>query len=256
VDEETMTRFRLTVAYDGRGFDGWQSQISGNGIQDLLLRALQEVNPGIPTVQGSGRTDAGVHAEGQVAHFDVPAGSRLDGRAWREALNRRLPAAVRVMEAGVAPPGFHARFSAIGKVYRYEIHEGPVLPPWRAGWAWQLRGPLELSAMEEAMAVLVGRHDFSAFAANRGRPERDPCRTLFRAEVTREGPEIRLEFDGDGFLYKMVRLMTGAVVRTGRGKHRPQDLAAWLADPGAERPSPLTAPADGLRLVRVRYEGA
>jgi tRNA pseudouridine38-40 synthase len=250
-----MTRFRLVVAYDGRGFDGWQSQVSGNGIQDLLGRVLRSVHPGIATVQGAGRTDAGVHAEGQVAHFDVPAGSRLDGRAWREALNARLPPTVRVMEAEAAPPGFHARFSATGKVYRYEIWVGPVLPPWRAGWAWHLRGPLDLSSMRQAMDCFVGRHDFTGFSANRGRPERDPRRTLVRAEVTAAGPEWRLEFEGDGFLYKMVRLMTGAVVRVGQGKTRPEEVAEGLARPEARRTSPWAAPPDGLRLVRVHYHG-
>jgi len=252
-----MSRYRLVVAYCGEFFDGWQSQPSGNAVQDHLLRALRDIQPAIATVQGSGRTDAGVHAIAQVAHFDEAEVTSMDGRAWREALNNRLPVTLRIMEAEVAPPGFHARFNARGKLYRYEIFTGPVLPPWRARKAWHVRKPLRLDLLDEAIHCFEGHHNFSAFAANRGDPASepvDPHRTIFRAESWVEGEDIRLEFEGDGFLYKMVRMMTGTVVRAAEGKLRSEDIRCWLATPPVGRKAPLSAPPDGLYLVRVRYD--
>jgi len=250
-------RYRLVIAYSGESFDGWQSQPSGNAIQDHLLRALQDIQPGITTVQGSGRTDAGVHALAQIAHFDEAITTSMDGRAWREALNNRLPPTLRVMEAEVAPPDFHARFSAKGKIYRYEIFNGPVLPPSRAHRAWHLRKRLDPLLLQEAASCFVGRHDFTAFSANRGDPALEPLdrrRTILRAEVTAHGPEFWLEFEGDGFLYKMVRMMTGAVVRAGTGDLNPEEIRAWLRDPPIGKKSPISAPPDGLYLVTVRYD--
>jgi tRNA pseudouridine38-40 synthase len=250
-------RYRLVVAYSGESFDGWQSQPSGNAIQDHLLRALQDIQPGITTVQGSGRTDAGVHALAQIAHFDEAIATSMDGRAWREALNNRLPATLRVMEAEVASPDFHARFSAKGKVYRYEIFNGPVLPPWRARRAWHVRPRLQPDLLREAASCFVGYHDFTAFSANRGDPvlqPADPRRTILRAELTAHDEEFWLEFEGDGFLYKMVRMMTGAIVRAGKGALASEQIRSWLDHPEPGKKSPMTAPPDGLYLVRVRYD--
>lgn len=252
-----MSRYRLTVAYGGQDFDGWQSQPSGNAVQDHLLRALREIQPRIHTVQGAGRTDAGVHAMAQVAHFDEAVETRMDGRAWREALNNRLPRTLRVMEAEIVPPDFHARFSATGKTYRYEIFVGPVLPPWRWRRAWHLRRPLDFGRLEEAISCFEGCHNFTAFAANRGDPAlepTDPRRTIFRARATRGPEEIHLEFTGDGFLYKMVRMMTGSIVRAAEGDLSPDLIRQWLAAPSPGRKSPLTAPAEGLHLVAVHYD--
>jgi tRNA pseudouridine38-40 synthase len=252
-----MSRYRLTLAYCGEPFDGWQSQPSGNAVQDHLLLALRDIQPRITTVQGAGRTDAGVHAMAQVAHFDEAMETRMDGRAWREALNNRLPAALRVMEAEPVSPEFHARFSATGKTYRYEIFTGPVLPPWRSHRAWHLRRPLNFDRLEEAVHSFVGRHNFAAFAANRGDPASeptDPHRTVFRATATRENDEIHLEFTGNGFLYKMVRMMTGAAIRAAEGCLAPAEIRHWLETPPPGRKSPLTAPAEGLHLVRVHYD--
>jgi tRNA pseudouridine38-40 synthase len=218
---------------------------------------LREIQPGISTVQGSGRTDAGVHALAQVAHFDEAEVTRMDGRAWREALNNRLPAALRIMEAEEAAPEFHARFSARGKVYRYEIFTGPVLPPLLARRAWHVRQELNLGLIQEAAAMFAGYHDFTAFSANRGDPASEPAdrrRSILRSEVTVNGPAIHLEFEGDGFLYKMVRMMTGAIVRAGSGALAPQQIREWLKQPEPGRKSPIAAPPDGLYLVRVRYE--
>jgi tRNA pseudouridine38-40 synthase len=251
-----VSRYRLTVAYCGDSFDGWQSQPSGNAVQDHLLRALQEIQPGITTVQGSGRTDAGVHAIAQVAHFDEAQETRMDARAWREALNNRLPDTLRIMEVEAAAPDFHARYSAKGKTYRYEIFQGPVLPPWRSRRAWHLRRRLDFDRLHEAIACFEGRHNFSAFAANRGDPASeptDPHRTIFQARATIEGEDIHLEFTGDGFLYKMVRMITGAVIRAGESALAIEDIREWLAAPPPGRKSPLTAPAEGLYLVRVHY---
>ena len=244
-------RLKLTLAYDGAGFRGWQSQSGGGSVQDILQEAMTRLAGGkkIP-VQGSGRTDAGVHAFGQVAHADVPA-VRGNARFWLHALNAVLPAQVRVMACRVVPDEFHARYSATGKTYDYFLWTGPVLPPHQAGRSWHVRG-VEIAALRRAAKILSGCHDFSAFAANRGTPVADTRRHLRRIVVSAQGPLVRLRFDGDGFLYKMVRMLVAAMVRVAQGKGTLPELRARLAGRGAASPREV-APADGLYLVNVRY---
>ena len=138
-----MRRFKLVIAYDGRPFDGWQSQVSGNTIQDILLLGIRTICPAVKTVQGSGRTDAGVSAEGQVAHFDAPPEWRMGADEWRKALNTKLPATIRILSAQETGPDFHARFDAVGKHYRYRIVTSDVLPPLQVGLVWHRRGPAD-----------------------------------------------------------------------------------------------------------------
>jgi len=248
---------KLTIAYDGRPYNGWQSQACGNTVQDFILRALEEVAKEPIKLHGSGRTDTGVHAFGQTAHFDPPAGSNMNPFNWVPALNTKLPATIRVMACEEVPADFHARFSAIGKIYQYDICTDPVLPPLKAGLAWHQPKLFDADVLEEALGLFTGRHDFHAFAAYRGNegPEMDWFRTIHRAEPSVLADGYRITFEGDGFLYKMVRLLTGAAVHAASGRLRMEDLAALLDQPpGLPRgKSPLCAPADGLYLLRVLY---
>ena len=161
-------RLKLVISYDGRDFAGWQSQKHQNTIQDQLESAFQRVCGTRLAVIGSGRTDSGVHALGQCAHVDVP-GARFDTERWLKALNGVLPPAIRVLRARFVAKSFHARFSATAKVYRYRITNGVVRPPFEVGRAWHVAVPLDRQLLEQAAKVFVGRHDFGAFAANRGR---------------------------------------------------------------------------------------
>lgn len=250
-------RLRLTVAYDGRPFCGWQSQAGKGSVQDALEAALAALNGGarIP-VHGSGRTDAGVHALAQSAHADVPRRD-MPPRAWVAALNAHLPPEIRVTRCQWAGPDFHARFSAQGKRYIYRIWNSPVLPPLELGRAWQVPQQLDLARLRAAAARLTGTHDFGGFAANRGVPCPDTVRTVHSIDVKgRAGGLITLTFEGNGFLYKMVRLLTGSLVRVAIGRAEPEWLSGLLepAQPGTPRvKTNFAAPAEGLYLARVFY---
>lgn len=261
-------RWRAVLAYDGRAFLGWQYLAHGPSVQEEVERAVAAIakEGGRIPVHASGRTDSGVHALGQVIHWDAPDTLRMDGEAWMRAMNAHLPPTVRVLQAEEAPPGFHARFSATGKHYRYRILTGPVLLPQDYGLAWHVHGrrALDVAAMTSAAAIMVGEHDFSAFAAFR-RDGTDGevgtganVRRLTQAAVRAEGEALVLDFEGGGFLYRMVRLLTGALVHVGRGlldEAAVADLLACQRGPdGRVVKSPLCAPPDGLTLMRVDYE--
>lgn len=244
-------RLKLTIAYDGTYFSGWQSQKHGNTVQDHLEEAFRKITGKTVRIHGAGRTDAGVHAIAQSAHADVD-GESLPAVRWVAALNASLPPHLRVLRCQRAGPDFHARFSAKGKVYRYRIWCGPVLPPFEYGRVWHLHRQLDPAKLRNAAAIFVGRHDFVRFAANRGKPEHDTVRTIQRVRARRRGSLWTLEFDGDGFLYKMVRLIVGAIMECSSGKLELSELASRLA--GNEvKGSRLSAPGSGLYLVRVRY---
>ncbi|MEY3479538.1 MAG: tRNA pseudouridine(38-40) synthase TruA [Verrucomicrobiota bacterium] len=244
-------RLKLTLAYDGAGFRGWQTQPGGGAVQDVMQEMMTRLAGGKKvSVQGSGRTDAGVHALGQVAHADVPD-VRGSARFWLHALNAVLPPQVRVMSCTAAPENFHARLSAAGKIYEYLLWTAPILQPHWAGRCWHLRG-VDVPALRRAGKIVTGRHDFAGFSANRGTPVGDTRRHLRRVTVAAEGPLVRIRFEGDGFLYKMVRMLVAAMVRVAQGKSVPEDLRARLAGRGAALPRDV-APADGLYLARVRY---
>jgi tRNA pseudouridine38-40 synthase len=250
-------RLKLSIAYDGRPYRGWQSQACGNTVQDFLLRALEEVAKKPVDLQGSGRTDTGVHAMAQTAHFDAPAEISMNPYNWVPALNCKLPAAIRVMACEEVAADFHSRFSAKGKIYHYDLCTDPVLPPLKAGLAWHLPRSLDPVVLQEALSVFLGRHDFHAFAAYRGNegPEMDWFRTIHRAQADALADGYRITFEGDGFLYKMVRLLTGAAIHAAQGRMRIDELTVLLDQP-AGLPfgkSPLCAPADGLYLERVLY---
>lgn len=245
-------RLKLVLAYDGTGFAGWQSQAHGRTVQDELERTFAEVCGEHVRVHGAGRTDAGVHALGQCAHADLPS-HRFTPERWLRALNGLLPREIRVLRARYVSPAFHARFSARGKVYCYRIVNAPVLSPFDRHRAWHVPTPLNFGLLAATAQHFAGTHDFASFAANRGKsPPESTVRTLHAVRVRRTGTTITLEFDGDGFLYKMVRLLTGALVRCAEGKLDPAQIERWLAEPGRAKCG-FVAPANGLFLIRVRY---
>lgn len=242
-------RLKLTIAYDGEPFAGWQSQTSGDAVQDVVERAMAKVAGERVTLHGSGRTDAGVHALGQCAHADVP--ENMTPQSWQKALNANLPPAIRIMRAQKARADFHARFSARGKIYRYLIRNGPVLPPHEVGRVWHLPHQLDFEAFSRTARVFEGRHDFAAFAANRGTEVKDTCRTIHRVAPVRKGELWTVTFEGQGFLYKMVRMMVAAAVRVSQGREPIENIRARLK--GGEPKWNHVAPADGLSLVKVLY---
>ena len=244
-------RLKMIVAYDGKGFAGWQSQSHRNTIQDHIERAFERIGGKPFRVHGAGRTDAGVHALAQCAHVDLTHG-RFSAARWTEALNALLPSSIRVLRCRYVSKDFHARLSAKGKLYRYRIWAGPVLPPFEYGRAWHIASSLDLDVMKTAAQYFVGTHDFAGFAANRGKREKSTIRTIYSVRVRRTGPCVTLDFDGDGFLYKMIRLIVGSLVKCALGKLRIEDLTGRLASAPVDVPR-LAAPAEGLFLVRVRY---
>ena len=245
-------RLKFTIAYDGRPFRGWQSQACGEGVQDHVERAFAEVCGGRIVIYGSGRTDTGVHALGQVAHVDVPRG-RIAVRAWSLALNANLPPAIRVVRVQRAAADFHARYDVVGKVYLYRIWHASYQHPLEIGHAWLVPGKLDLALLREGARRLEGTHDFALFAANRrNSAPRETVRTIHRIRIARRGPLLTLRFDGTGFLYKMVRLLTGSLIRCAQGRAPLTWLDGLLQNKGAAK-THFAAPAEGLYLERVRY---
>lgn len=237
-------RYRLDLAYLGTRFAGWQVQEGARTVQGDLEAALASVLGAPVRVHGAGRTDAGVHARGQVAHVDLPAGApALPPRGLLRAVNTRLAEDVRVTAAAEAPAEFHARFSASGKLYAYRLRRADLLDPFEGQWEALTPGPLDVAAMREAAALLVGRRDFAPFSVVGSNPA-TTVRTLRRLEVIEEGTLLRVEAEGDGFLRGMVRRLVGTLLEVGRGR--------TPADRVLGRPGP-TAEARGLTLERVLY---
>jgi tRNA pseudouridine38-40 synthase len=244
-------RLKLTVAYDGAAFAGWQSQAHRHTVQDELERALRKISGKHIRVHGAGRTDAGVHALAQCAHTDLPD-KRMGTEQWGKALNAVLPAALRVSRCQYVSEKFHARFSATEKLYRYRIWAAPILPPLELGRAWHIFGPLDVDLLKAAGQKFIGRHDFAAFAAGRGKKADDTTRTISSVRIRRRGPLITIDVAGDGFLYKMVRLMVGAMTHVALGKMDPSEIPARLKS-GHAGGSRFVAPAEGLYLVKIWY---
>lgn len=244
-------RLKLVIAYDGALFAGWQSQSHRNTVQDHLENAFERILGKRLRVHGAGRTDAGVHALAQCAHIEL-SNDRLSAAGWTEALNALLSPTIRVLRSQYVSDDFHARLSAKGKIYRYRIWAAPVLPPLEYGRAWHIRRPIDLKMLKRAATHFVGTHDFAGFAANRGKPETNTVRTIHSIQVRQRGPCMTISFDGDGFLYKMVRLITGSLVKSAFGKIPIADIVKQL-DFGRRGSGRFAAPGQGLFLVRVRY---
>ncbi len=243
-------RLRLDVAYDGTAYAGWQLQPDRATIQGELEAALTRLTGERPRVHGGGRTDAGVHARGQVAHLDIEA-ARAEDRLGL-GLNAVLPPDIRVWRVRRVPASFHARFRATHKEYRYRIWNGPVADPCQARVRTHVRRPLDPAAMAAAARSLVGRHDFAAFAANPDREIDGTVRTLYRLDIRRRGPELEIRAVGDGFLYRMVRSLAGYLVRVGAGELDPGTAPVILASRLRTARVP-TAPPEGLTLWRIAY---
>jgi len=247
-----MPTFRLTLEYDGAAFEGWQSQPGEEHptVQDALRQALERVTGGPARVTGSGRTDTGVHAEGQVASIRAETG--MSARALGRALNGVLPRSVAVLACEPAAEDFDARRAARSKRYRYQIWNGPVRSPLRAArFAWEAR-PLDVEAMGEAAFGLLGEHDFACFQAA-GSSVGHSVRSLTRAEVSgHPGGEIFVVLEGSGFLRHMVRNVAGTLIEVGLGRRSAADLPDLLASRDRGQAGP-TAPSQGLTLVSVDY---
>ncbi len=242
-------RIRLTVAYDGTAYAGWQRQINAPSVQQTLEEALSRLTGETVGVTGASRTDAGVHALGQTAHFDTR--SRIPPERFWLAVNTLLPEDIRVTDSRLASPAFHARYSARGKTYVYRIFNAPCPPVIGRQYTAYVPVPLDDRRMWEALDHVRGRHDFAAFAAAGGQ-SRGTVREISRAELVRSGNTLELTVSGRSFLYNMVRILAGSLIDVGKGKLPPEALKRAL-ETGSRLDLGVTAPARGLTLVRVYY---
>lgn len=246
-------RWKCTCAYDGTDFFGWQSQVGGNTLQDILEARLTTVFKKPIRIHGSGRTDSGVHAHGQVFHFDFDWKHSAD--ALREALVSGLPASIRIYDLEHVGNDFHARFSAKGKYYAYQIYLG-YAPPHETRYYWSLGNrKLDVDLMQDAAQRLLGLHDFRAFAATRGdgsEADENPLKEMRRLDIKVDGPRIRIETEASGYLYKMVRSLVGCLVDVGLGKLNPEAIEATLKSKKRTEQI-VTAPPQGLWLEQVYY---
>jgi tRNA pseudouridine38-40 synthase len=245
-----MPRYRVTIEYDGTPFLGWQIQADGPSIQGRLVEAIRKLGAESVDVRGAGRTDAGVHALGQVAHFDLEKHWPAD--TVRNAVNFHLrPDPISLVSCEMIGPGFDARFSAVGRHYLYRIlaRRGP--PALDKNRVWWVPRPLDAEAMAAAAPALIGRHDFTTFRAA-GCQARSPIKTLDRLDVTRAGDEIRIEASARSFLHHQVRSIVGSLKHVGEGKWPVSEMAAALEAKDRSRCGAM-APSSGLYLVRVDY---
>jgi tRNA pseudouridine38-40 synthase len=237
------------VAYDGTTFQGWQSQEGGNTIQDLIEKQLLKITGQKIRIEGSGRTDSGVHALAQVFHFD--AAWSHGAEKLRVAIQTGLPRSIRLKNMRRVASTFHARFDAKGKVYRYEIYLGEA-DPFIGPFCWSLRRELDWKAMHAAAKVLRGKQDFWAFSGENDRTYETTGRDLRRVDIVRRGRKLSFVFEADGFLYKMVRSLTGALINVGLGKLTPDEIKELIRT-RRRIPTVVTAPSQGLFLVKVIY---
>lgn len=245
-----MTRYRLTIEYDGGPFTGWQSQAGGTSVQDALEHAVAVINGQPAMVYGAGRTDAGVHALGQVAHVDLV--KDWDPFKLRNALNGNLrPHPVSVLEAEAVADDFHARFSATRRYYLFRILNRRSPPALDRGKVWWLPVDLDADAMHEAAQALVGKHDFTTFRAAQCQAN-SPVKTLDRLDVARYGELIEIRADARSFLHNQVRSMVGSLRNVGEGKWSPRDMKRALEAKDRAACGPV-APPEGLYLLRIDY---
>lgn len=252
-----MPRLLFTCAYDGQPYCGWQSQRGGESVQDTIEAALARILKEPRRIAASGRTDAGVHAHAQCFHTDIPDTCRMTSRNWQAALNAHLPASIRIMDVREVAATFHARFNAVGKEYEYLISTASVLTPFLHGRVWHLPHAFDAGALAAALKVYEGTHDFRRFAANRGNEPAVPpadfyLRTIYSATLEQENELLRIRLHGNGFMYRMVRLLVGTAHQVARGRMALSALDEMLADIGGAK-TRYCAPADGLYLNKVFY---
>lgn len=255
-EESTNTayqRLKLTLAFDGAGYAGWQWQEGAVTVQQRLEEALAKLFPSKPRVHSSSRTDAGVHAAGMVAHFDAQDVEwRMTPRKLILAINAHLPEDIRVLEVRKVPADFHARFQSSGKQYRYVVWNHPAHHPLWRHQSWHVTWKLDVKAMRVAAASLEGRHDFLAFSATPGYQRRHTIRTITRCAVLQSGAKLTFVIEADGFLYKMCRGIVGTLIQVGSGRFAPGSIVPML-ESRDRRLAGMTAPAKGLVLWRVYY---
>ncbi len=244
-------RIHLTISYDGTAYAGWQRQINAPSVQQALERALHSLTDEDACVTGASRTDAGVHALGQAAHFDTR--SNIPPEKFCFALNTRLPDDIRVTASRLVPPAFHARYGARGKTYRYQIHNSPHASALYREQRAHVALPLDVDAMRRAAQSVVGEHDFRAFAAAGGQAK-TTVRDIQLVEIVRQNELIEMTVMGRSFLYNMVRILAGSLIYVGIGK-LPEDALARALVTGDRLDLGITAPAHGLTLMEVQYEG-
>ena len=244
-------KIALKISYDGTDYAGWQVQKNAPTVQEKLNEAVFALTGERVSVTGSGRTDAGVHAAGQVAHFETE--SALPPEKYAPALNVFLPPDIRVLSSRAVPDSFHAVRSAKRKTYVYSFYRAETELPLKERYAVRIYGETDLENMRNCAAVFVGKHDFTCVLAS-GSDVKDAVRTIFSLEITERGDGLSLSGTGDGFLYNMVRILAGTLLEAAKGKRTPADCAALLA--GKDRsPAGKTMPAKGLCLVSVEYGG-
>ena len=248
-----MSLYRFDIAYDGTEFSGWQVQNSGPTIQGTLESALFTITRQTVRITGAGRTDAGVHAKGQVAHTRFESPPPIEH--LKRALNGLLPHSIRVLHISVAPEGFHSQKSAVKKEYHYHICLDDVVLPFVRPYVWHCRRAVTVDLLVEASRKFVGEHDFRAYsnAPGRGCERRTTVRTIFRLDVVRTDTGVRLEFEGNGFLYKMVRNITGMMVSVASGRCRLEDIDEVFLSKDRRLAAPA-APPQGLFLMHVSYK--
>jgi tRNA pseudouridine38-40 synthase len=247
-----MRRIKLTIAYDGTDFHGWQVQPGLATIQGKLEQVFSEIEGTAVQVTGSGRTDAGVHAVRQTAAVSLSNPIPLEN--LRKAANRLLPPSVRVLETADAAPDFHPRYHAVSKTYEYRIYRGEVCPPLEWRYAHHYPYPLDVNRMSALAPILEGQHDFGAFAAADDRELETTVRTIFSSRVEIAGERLFYRCSGSGFLKHMVRNIMGTLLETGKGNLDKNELRQFL-EPGCEKRVGPTAPAKGLFLIQVEYAG-
>jgi tRNA pseudouridine38-40 synthase len=253
VAAERRRNVRLTIAFDGAAYRGWQIQPDAPTVQGEVSAVLGRITGEAVALKGSGRTDSGTHARGLVANFST--GSMLPAAQIRRACNAMLPRDIRILGARDADPGFHARKSARSKTYRYQVYGGAVLPPHLRREYFHFPFPLDYARMREAAALFVGEHDFAAYAKTGSAAAGSPAgtvRKVFRCDLKRTGARLHLTVEGDGFLHHMVRNMAGTLLEVGRGQIDLGGFAA-LFDKRDRTQAGFTAPAHGLILVKVTY---
>jgi len=252
MESKNTFNYKMTLAYDGTHYCGWQIQPNGITIQEILQNAIKIILKEEVAIIGSGRTDAGVHAFGQTAHFKHT--TEINLYRFQASLNGVLPYDIRVKQIEFVPLDFHAQYSAIGKTYQYHLYLDRVQMPFCRLYSWHVHEKINLELLKEGASLFLGTHDFTSFAneAHAGCAAHDPIRTLKRLDIIPEEGGVCLEVEADGFLYKMVRNIVGTLVEVSSGKRKPSDIPRIFADKD-RRLAGFAAPPQGLFLMRVDY---
>lgn len=248
-----MVRYKAIIAYDGTNYSGFQRQPNGRTVQEEIEKTLQKMNNGEPVmIHGSGRTDAGVHALGQVIHFDYPEKREIE--RMRFALDTQTPEDIAVKAVEIVSDEFHSRYHVVEKTYRFKVDIGKPRSPFRRFYAAYYPYPLDIEKMQRAIKDLLGTHDFTSFCAT-GSSVTDKVRTIYQADldINEAGDELTFTFRGNGFLYKMIRILVGTLLKIGNGRMKEDSIPAIIAAKDRNAAGP-TAHPEGLYLVEVKYE--